>query len=115
MATLPWVFFAMHSLFSSSSEQGPLSRLLHRLLVPVASVGVEHGCRHAGFSSHGTQHYLPCGQIPSPGIERLSPALADEFSTTRPPGESSYFCFKLEYSQGGFHMSVVLEGGKDGR
>ena len=28
---------------------------LHRLLISMVSVLVEHGCRHAGFSSHGAQ------------------------------------------------------------
>ena len=32
-------------------------------------------------------HFLPPGDIPDPGIEPVSPALAGRFFTTEPPGK----------------------------
>ena len=60
------------------------------------------GCRHAGFSSCGvwalecrlnscgTRAQLLCGMwdLPGPGLEPMSPALAGGFLTTAPPGKS---------------------------
>ena len=57
--------------------------------------------RHMGFSSCGSQDlehrlsscgawgYLLCGlwDLPRPGLELVSPALAGRFSTTAPPGK----------------------------
>ena len=48
------------------------------------------GSRRAGFSSCGMQAYLLCGMwdLPGPGIEPMSPALAGRFLTTGPAGKS---------------------------
>ena len=48
------------------------------------------GSRHAGFSSCGAQALLLCGMwdLPGPGLELMSPALAGRFLTTAPPGKS---------------------------
>ena len=60
--------------------------------------------RHAGFgscglrtlelrlSSCGARAYLVrgIGDLPRPGLKPVSPALADRFLTTAPPGKSSY-------------------------
>ena len=35
--------------------------------------------------------------LPGPGIEPLSPALAGGFLTTAPPGKPCYFCFNIIY------------------
>ena len=35
----------------------------------------------------GVLVFLPPGDLPDPGIEPISPALAGEFSTTEPPGK----------------------------
>ena len=42
------------------------------------------------LSSCGTWVYLLCGtwDLPGPGLEIVSPALAGEFLTTAPPGKS---------------------------
>ena len=52
------------------------------------------GSRVHGFSSH-TQAQLPpvMWELPGPGIEPISPALAGEFLTTGLPGKSSKFFF----------------------
>ena len=53
------------------------------------------GYRHTGFSSCSTQaSLLHCMcDLPGPGIEPLSPELAGEFLTTRPPGKPSALHF----------------------
>ena len=44
------------------------------------------GSRRVGFSSCGAQAYLLCGMwdLPRPGLEHVSPALAGRFLTTAP-------------------------------
>ena len=45
-----------------------------------------------GLSNCGAQAWLLHGvwDLPGPGIEPVSPALAGEFFTTEPPGKPSY-------------------------
>ena len=47
------------------------------------------GSRHAGFSSCGSQAKFLRGMwdLPGPGLEPVSPALAGGFLTTEPPGK----------------------------
>ena len=56
------------------------------------------GSLTVGFSSRGTQAWLPLGRwnLPRPRIELVSPALAGGFLTTGPPGKSPKY-FKLIY------------------
>ena len=53
------------------------------------------GSRHAGFSSCGAWAQLLRGMcdLPGPGLEPVSPALAGRFSTTVPPGKPLYKTF----------------------
>ena len=50
------------------------------------------------LSSCGSQAQLLCSMwnLPRPGLEPVSPALAGGLSTTVPPGKSHYSFFKLE-------------------
>ena len=68
-------------LFSSCSEWGLFS-----------SWGTQ-AIEHMGTSSCGTWAYLPHGMwnLPRPGIELVSPALAGWLLTTGPPGKSCLF------------------------
>ena len=66
-----------------------------RLLLAVAS---RCGAQNAGcvqFTSCGIWISMPCSMwnLPRPGTEPMSPALAGGFSTTGPPGKSSLFYF----------------------
>ena len=73
---------------------------MHRLLAAVAALVVEPldvqlgGCNSQApehqLSSHGSWAYLPCGMwnLPGPGIEPMSLALAGRFLTSGPPGKS---------------------------
>ena len=51
-----------------------------------------------GLSSCGARAYLLCGMwdLPGPGIELVSPALAGGFLTTAPPGKSWDLCLKSQ-------------------
>ena len=76
--------------FSSCSEWGLLFTGVHGLLVVVASLVAERGLWAGRRNSWGTVALCPHGMwdLPRPGIEPVSPALADGLSTTGPPGES---------------------------
>ena len=93
--------------FSSCGERGPLFIVMHRpLLRPLllrstgsrraGSVIVAHGPSSCGLwalerrlSSCGSRAQLLRGMwdLPRPGLEPVSPALAGRFSTTAPPGK----------------------------
>ena len=84
---LRWVFVAARA-FSSCSEWGLLFIAVHGLLIAVASLVVEHGLSSCG--SRALEHRLSsCGarsqllhstwDLPRPGIEPMSPALAGRF------------------------------------
>ena len=96
--------------FSSCGEWGLLFVAVHRLLIAVSSLAAEHGLQaHGlqqlqcvgsvvavrGLSSCGTWAQLLCGMwdLPRPGIQPMSPALAGGFLTTVPPGKPHKFIF----------------------
>ena len=88
-----YIFLAMLGLrccawaFSGCGERGysslPCAGLSLRWFLLLRSTG----SRHTGFSSCGTQAQLLCGMwdLPGPGLEPVSPALAGGFLTTVPP------------------------------
>ena len=75
--------------FSSCSKQGPLFIAVHRPLTITASLVAEHMLRTCRLSSCGSWAQLLRGMwdLPRPGLEPVSPALAGGFSTTAPPGK----------------------------
>ena len=92
--------------FSSCGEWGPLFIVVHGLLIVVASLVAEHRLQSRRLqqlwhmssvavarrlSSCGSWAQLLHGMwdLPRPGIEPLSPALAGEFLTTVPQGKPS--------------------------
>ena len=91
---LCWVFVAAHKrAFSSCGKWGILSSCsVQASPCGDVSCGAQNLGR-VGFS--GTQVLLPHGMwnLPRPGTEPVSPALAGGFSTTGPPGTSSLFYF----------------------
>ena len=102
--------------FSSCGEQGLLFIVVHVLLIAVASFVAKHrpqsvwasvvvarglsSCGSRGLerrlSSCGAQAQLLRGRwdLPGPGLEPLSPALAGGFLTTAPPGKSPRYILK---------------------
>ena len=74
---------------SSCGEWGPHFIAVRRPLTVVASLVAEHRLRTHRLSSCGSRAQLLCGMwdLPRPGLEPMSPALAGGFSTTAPPGK----------------------------
>ena len=85
--------------FSSCGERGPLFIVVRGPLTIVASFVAEHRLQMRRLSSCGSRAELLRGMwdLPRPGLEPVSPALAGRFSTTAPPrkphgGYSSLWC-----------------------
>ena len=81
--------------FSSCGEWGPLFIAVRGPLTIAASLVAEHRLQMLRLSSCGSRAQLLCGMwdLPRPGLEPVSPALAGRFSTTAPPGKPPYFIF----------------------
>ena len=75
--------------FSSCGKWGPLFIAVRGPLIIVASLVAEHRLQTRRLSSCGTRAQLLRGMwnLPRPGLEPVSPALAGRFSTTAPPGK----------------------------
>ena len=75
--------------FSSCGKRGPLVIAVRGPLTIVASLVAEHRLQTRRLSSCGSRAQLLCGMwdLPRPGLEPVSPALAGGFSTTAPPGK----------------------------
>ena len=75
--------------FSSCGKRGPLFIAVHRPLTIVASLVAEPRLQTHRLSSCGSRAQLLRGMwdLPRPGLEPASPALAGRFSTTVPPGK----------------------------
>ena len=74
--------------FSSCGEWGPLFIAVRGPLSIAACLVVEHRLQTRRLSSCGSQAQLPHGMwdLPRPGLEPVSPALAGRFSTTAHQG-----------------------------
>ena len=75
--------------FSSCSERGTLFIAVRGPLTVTASPVAEHGLQTRRLSSCGSRAQLLSGMwdLPRPGLEPMSPALAGGPSTTAPPGK----------------------------
>ena len=92
MAVLGLCFCARAS--SSCGKRGPLFIAVRGPLTTAASLVAEHRLQMRRLSSCGSRAQLLRGMwdLPGPGLEPVSPALAGRFSTTAPPGKPSK-CF----------------------
>ena len=81
---------------SSCGKWGPLFIAVHGPLTIVASLVAEHRLQMCSLSSCGSRAQLLCGMwdLPRPGLEPVSPALAGGFSTTAPPGKPWLYSLK---------------------
>ena len=81
--------------FSSCGKQGPLFIVVHGPLTIAASLVAEHRLQTRRLSSCGSQAQLlrSMWDLPRPGLEPVSPALAGRFSTTVPPGKPYGYVF----------------------
>ena len=77
--------------FSSCSKGGPLFIAVRGPLTIAASLVAEHRLQTRRLSNCGSRVQLLHGMwdLPRPGLEPVSPALAGRFSTTAPPGKPS--------------------------
>ena len=81
---------------------------MHGLLIAVASLVAEHGALERRLSSCGARAQLLRGMwdLPGPGLEPVSPALADGFLTTVPPGKPKIMFSILSFSSLTFFLAV---------
>ena len=79
--------------FSSCGEQGPLFIAVRGALTIAASLVAEHRLQTRRLSNCGSRAQSLHGMwdLPRPGLEPVSPALAGRFSTTVPPGKPLSF------------------------
>ena len=75
--------------FSSCGERGQLFIAVRGPPTIAASPVAEHRLQTRRLSSCGSRAQLLRGMwdLPRPGLEPVSPALVDRFSTTAPPGK----------------------------
>ena len=75
--------------FSSCGKWGPLFIAMHGPLTIAASLAAEHRLQTRRLSNCGSRAQPLRGMwdLPRPGHEPVSPALADRLSTTAPPGK----------------------------
>ena len=87
--------------FSSCGKRGPLFIAVRGPLTIVASLVAEHRLQIRRLSSCGSWAQLLRGMwdLPRPGLEPMSPALAGGFSTTAPPGKPPIDFLKTNYIQ----------------
>ena len=81
--------------FSSRGKRGPLFIAVRGPLTIAASLVAEHRLQTRRLSNCGSRAQLLRGMwdLPRPGLEPMSPALAGRFSTTAPPGKPYIFEF----------------------
>ena len=88
--------------FSSCGKWGPLFIAVHGPLTIAASLVAEHRLQTRRLSSCGSraQSLRRMWDLPRPGLEPVSPALAGRFSTTVPPGKPgpTFLFFLLRHS-----------------
>ena len=96
--------------FSSCGERGPLFIAVRGPLTIEASLVAEHRLQTRRLSSCGSRAQLLCGMwdLPRPGLEPVSPALAGGFSTTAPPGKPHHSFFICSFIDG--HLSSFQFG-----
>ena len=89
--------------FSSCGKRGPLFITVSRPLTIAASLVAEHRLQTRRLSSCGSRARLlrSMWDLPRPGLEPVSPALAGRFSTTAPPGKPYRDVFKQSRSREG--------------
>ena len=84
--------------FSSCGEWGPFFIAVRRPLTIAASLVVEHRLQTRRLSNCGSRAQSLRGMwdLPRPGLEPVSPALAGRLPTTAPPGKPGLNIFNTE-------------------
>ena len=103
--------------FSSCGKRGPLFIAVRGPLTIAASLVAEHRLQTRRLSNCGSRAQLLRGMwdLPRPGLEPVSPALAGRLSTTAPPGKpcksSLFFFLKIVWLSPfkfGIHFRISL-------
>ena len=86
--------------FSSCGKWGPLFIAMRGPLTIAASLVAEHRLQTCRLSNCGSRAQSLRGMwdLPRPGLEPVSPALAGRFSTTAPPGKPWSYIFIMHQS-----------------
>ena len=86
--------------FSSCGEWGPLFITVRGPLTITASLVAEHRLQTRRLSNCGSRAQPLRGMwdLPRPGLEPMSPALAGRFSTTAPPGKPQEIFKKMVHA-----------------
>ena len=95
---------------SSCGKRGPLFIAVRGPLTIAASLVAEHRLQTCRLSNCGSRAQLLRGMwdLPRPGLEPVSPALAGRFSTTAPPGKSPTLFLKFSSHLFYFTYSFLL-------
>ena len=85
--------------FSNCGKWGPLFIAVRRSLTIAASLVAEHRLQTRRISNCGSRAQPLHGMwdLPRPGLEPVSPALAGGLSTTAPPGKPQWQIFLNTY------------------
>ena len=85
--------------FSSCGKREPLFIAVRGPLTIAASVVAEHRLQTHRLSNCGLRAQLLCGMwdLPRPGLEPMSPALAGRLSTTAPPAKPGSKSFEVNF------------------
>ena len=91
--------------FSSCGKRGPLFITVCGPLTIATSLVAEHRLLTRRLSDCGSRVQLLRGMwdLPEPGLEPVSPALAGRFSTTAPPGKPVMCSFQIP------HKSEIIQ------
>ena len=81
--------------FPSCGKRGPLFITVRGPLTIAASLVAEHRLQTRRLSNCGLRAQLLRGMwdLPRPGLEPVSPALAGRYTTTAPPGKPTHTAF----------------------
>ena len=85
--------------FSSCGKRGPLFIVVRGPLTIAVSLVAEHRLQTRRLSNCGSRAQLlrSMWDLPRPGLEPVSPALAGRLSTTAPPGKPHAYAFNVKY------------------
>ena len=92
--------------FSSCGKWGPFFIAVRGPLTIAASLVAEHRLQTCRLSNCGSwaQSLRGMWDLPRPGLEPVSPALAGRFSTTVPPGKPGLFISNINECLNHFHF-----------
>ena len=94
---------------SSCGKWGPLFIAVRGPLTVVASLVAEHRLQTRRVSNHGSRAQPLRGMwdLPRPGLEPVSPALAGRLSTTTPPGKPLTGLFNQEAGRAPYLFQIL--------